>query len=182
MNPLRYRLSTPIAFVCLTLLVVTSVLATGEPEASKEPAVTPATARAAIDEMYKAWGRARVAVDKKTLDSIMAPDFYVSLYGKRLSRDKFLSDITQNRPEVHLTRFDTEILTLRKTEAEWTAVISEKIEVTFTGPDGKTKKICSLWVTRDGWRKDGDKWFVTYSEAIGNERWEPGTTPPISNW
>jgi hypothetical protein len=99
-----------------------------------------------------------------------------------LSREKFLHDISQDRPGYRLTRFDTEILTVRKTEKDWTVVISEKLEVTVAGSDGQKQKVCSLWVTRDGWRNEGDKWLVTSSEAIGHENWAPGITPPIKGW
>ena len=61
-------------------------------------------------------------------------------------------------------------------------VIAEKIEVTILGSGGETRKACSFWVTRDGWRKEGEKWLVTFSEAIGHENWGPGATPPIKGW
>jgi len=183
MKSLRYCFPDLSAGFCLlALILAASVLAADEPEAPKEGALTPAAARSEIEAMYKTWGRARVELDNKTLDSIMAPDFYVSLYGKRLSREKFLSDISQERPGSRLTRFDTEILTVRKTEKDWTVVISEKLEVAIVGSDGETDKAYSHWVTRDGWRKEGGKWLVTFSEAIGHENWGPGATPPIKGW
>jgi hypothetical protein len=151
-------------------------------QAPKPDELTPVAARAEIKAMYDQWGRARVELDKETLDSILAPDFYVSLYGRKLTRETFLSDISRKRPGTRLTRFDANILTVQKTETDWTVVISEKLEVTMDGPDGRAQKACSFWVTRDGWRKEGDKWLVTFSEAIGHENWAPGTTPPIQGW
>lgn len=171
-----------LAVSSLVLLPAACAFARDEPQSPEAGALTPTAARAAIDEMYQAWGRGRVALDTKTLDAIMAPDFYVLLYGKRLSRDKFLHDITQKRAGARLTRFDTDILTVQRTGQEWTVVISEKLEYTKSGAEGETKKAHSFWVTRDGWRYDGQKWLVTYSEAIGHESWKPGTRPAIRDW
>ncbi len=183
MKSLRYCFPALAAALCLSpFLLAASVLAVNQLETPKQDELTPAAARAAIDATYTKWGRARVELDKETLDSIMAPDFYVSLYGRKLSREKFLSDISQERPGSRLTRFDTDILTVRKTEKDRTVVISEKLEITMVGSDGETHKAYSFWVTRDGWRKDGEKWLVTFSEAIGHENWKPGTKPPIRDW
>lgn len=183
MKSLRYCFPPLAAAFCLLpLLLAASVLAANLLQAPKQDELTPATARAAIDAMYKTWGRARVELDRETMDSILAPDFYVSLYGRRLSREKFLSDISQERSGFRLTRFDTDILTVQETEKDWTVVISEKLEVTILGSDGEKHKACSLWVTRDGWHNEGGKWLVTFSEAIGHENWEPGTKPPIRDW
>ncbi len=128
------------------------------------------------------WGRARVELDKKTMDSILAPDFYVSLYGHKISREKFISVLSQKRSGSRLTRFDTDILTVKKTEKDWTVLIAERLEFTILGSEGETTKAYTFWVTRDGWRKEGEKWLVTFSEAIGHENWEPGTKPPIRDW
>ncbi|MFH1416918.1 MAG: hypothetical protein ABII12_01335 [Planctomycetota bacterium] len=183
MKPLRHPpLGFAAAFCLLPLLLIGPVLVANEPPTPKQRELTPAAARAAISARYEAWGRARVELDKKTMDSMLAPDFYVSLYGRRLSRDQFISDISEPRSGTHLTRFDTEILTVKKTEEGWTLVIAEKLERMIAGPDGKPAKVCSFWVTRDGWRQEGEKWLVTFSEAIGHENWEPGTTPPIKGW
>jgi hypothetical protein len=159
-----------------------SALVQDQSETPTQAEPTLADARAAIRAAYVRWGRARVELDKETLDSILAPDFYVSLYGRKISREEFLSAISRERSDRRLTRFDVEVLTVRKTEQGWTTVIAEKIEVTMVGPDGETQKQCSLWVTRDGFRKDGANWLVTFSEAIGHEDWEPGKTPPIRDW
>lgn len=169
--------------VCLSpFLFAASALVTARAQAPKGDELTAVDARAAINAAYERWGRARVEYNKKTFDSMLAPDFYVSLYGQTISREKFISDISQERPGSRLTRFDTEILTVRKTGKDWTVVIAEKLEITIVGSDGKERKACSLWVTRDGWRKEGPKWLVTFSEAIGHENWAPGTRPPIVGW
>jgi hypothetical protein len=165
-----------------SLILITCHALLADDQVAEQSELTPAVAREAIDTTYKKWGRARVDLDKEVMNSILAPDFYVLLYGRRMSREEFLSQISQERPGARLTRFDTEVLTVRKSDDGWTAVISERLEVTLSGADGKTQKMCSLWITRDGWRKNGDRWVVTFSEAIGHENWPPGTTPPIRNW
>lgn len=172
-----------IAFLSvLPLLLIGPRLLADETKTPDGDELTPAAARTAIDEMYKRWGRARIGLDTKEMETILAPDFYVSLYGQKISREKFIHDISQKRADVRLTRFDTDILTVRRTENEWTVVISEKIELTSAGSATASHKVCSHWVTRDGWRKTGDKWQATFSEAIGHENWPPNTTPPVKGW
>jgi len=73
-------------------------------------------------------------------------------------------------------------LTLQEDGDDWTVVISEKLEVDFVDEHGKAQKGYSFWITRDGCRKTGDRWQVTYSEAIGYEKWRPGTRPPFRDW
>ena len=153
-----------------------------KPAESKKAEVTAADARAGIVAAYERWGRARVALDRATLDSIMAADFYVSLYGQKLTREKFLSDITKKGVHSHLTRFDTEVLTVRKTGRTWSVVISEKLEFAADDREGGKHKVCCMWVTRDTWRNQDGKWLVTSSEAIGHENWAPDTKPPFNNW
>jgi len=183
MKSLRYCLfALTVAVWVQPFFPVVSALAADQPQMPKQDELTFEAAREAIDAMYKKWGRGRVEYDRETLDSMLSPDFYVSLYGRTIPREKFLSDISQERARARLTRFDVDILTVTQTEKDWTVVIAEKIEVTITGADGETKKMCSLWVTRDGWRQDGEKWLVTFSEAIGHENWKPGTKPPIRDW
>ena len=183
MNSLRYSPRGLAAILCLLpLLMAASALVVNQLDPPKRDELTPRTARAAISARYDAWGRARVELDKKTMDSILAPDFYVSLYGQKLTREKFISDVSTKRPGSRLSRFDTEILTVRENETEWTVVIAEKLEFTILGSDGEATKGYSFWVTRDGWRKDGKKWLITFSEAIGHENWKPGSKPPIKGW
>jgi len=169
-------------FLAAVFCLLPLFLVASEPAGETPAAETPASARAAIEAKYDVWGRARVALDKKTLDSILAPDFYVLLYGQKISREKFLGDITREREGASLTRFDADVLTVRQSETGWTAVITEKLELAVITSEGETEKVCSLWITRDGWRKEGDEWLVTFSEAIGHEYWEPGAAPPIAHW
>lgn len=150
--------------------------------APKSAELTLADARAPIGATYVRWGRARVGIDRKALDVILAPDFYVSMYGRKISRDTFLNEISTEFPDRRLTRFDVDVLTVRKTDWGWTAVIAEKIEYSISGSSGEKQKQCGYWVTRDGFSHEGDKWLITFSEVIGHERWAPGETLPIEDW
>jgi hypothetical protein len=183
MKLLRYSRIGIVVIVCLSpLLLPASSLVANQLQAPKQEELTAAAARAEIESMYDAWGRARVELDREKMESILAPDFYVLLYGQKISREQFISDISRESPGSRLTRFDTEILTVQKTEKGWTVVIAEKLEVAILGSGGKEQKLCSLWVTRDGWRKEGPKWLVTFSEAIGHEGWGPDVKTPIKDW
>lgn len=183
MISLRISRPGPVAILCLLLcLTGASSLVANHPPVQKKSETTPAAARAAIEKTYDAWGRARVELDRETMDSILAPDFYVLLDGRKISREKFIGDISRERMGSRLTRFDADVLTVQKTEEGWTAVITEKLEISIMGSGGETQKGYSFWITRDGWRKQGDKWLVTFSEAIGYENWKPGSKPPIKGW
>lgn len=172
-----------VAFLALPpLLVAASAFMQDQPGPPKSAELTLAGARSAIGKTYVRWGRARVSIDKKELESILAPEFYVSLYGEKLSRKKFLNEISTEFRGRRLTRFDVDILTVRKTDWGWTAVIAEKIEQTISGSGGEPKKRCSYWVTRDGFSHEGEKLLITFSEVIGHESWVPGETPPIEDW
>ncbi len=164
------------------LVLAASAIVAKQAEPAKQEELTLTAARAAIGEGSKRWSRAREEYDKEAMEALLAPEFYVSLYGKKIDREKFISDCSTQRPGVRLTRFETEILTVRKSEKDWTVVIAEKVEFTMPGSDGKSTKGYSYWVTRDGWRQEGEKWLCTYSEAIGHENWRTGGKPPISGW
>jgi len=160
--------------------IVLLVAVTGAPaQSGREPGS--ASVRAELAEMYAIWGRARVEVDRPTLEALLGPDFRLLLDGKTSSRTEFLDQVTQTG-SVRLTRFDVEILTLKRTGATWTAVIAEKLEWELRDPDGAPRKICDLWVTRDVCSKEGEGWRFHSSEAIGNENWPPGVTPPVRTW
>ncbi len=63
------------------------------------------------------------------------------------------------------------------------AAIAEELEVSIAGSNGAAEQtLYSYWVTRDGFRQQGDEWLVTSSEAIGHENWEPGKVPPMDGW
>ena len=140
----------------------------------------PSKARDGIRAMYAEWGRARIVFDKEVVERILAPEFYVLLDGEKIARDRFVAMVTQKgRGPAQLTRFDVEILTVQRAKDGWTLVIGEKLEYEIPGGE---EKVYSYWVTRDGCRKEGEKWVVTYSEAIGHETWRSGSKPPIEGW
>jgi len=138
--------------------------------------------RAQIEAMYEEWGRARVHVDRVTIEKILHQEFFVLLDGKELTRAEFIDEVTRDGRKSALSRFDAQVLTLQENDKDWTVVISEKVEYDVIDADGVTRKIYSFWITRDGCRKTGSQWQVTYSEAIGYETWRSGTKPPFSDW
>jgi hypothetical protein len=165
------------------LLFVVVAGASGSPAEQRAGAAQDrqAQARKELAEMYAIWGRARVEVDRPTLEALLAPDFQLLLDGKTSTREQFLDMVT--RPGgARLLRFDVEILTLRRTGTTWTAVIAEKLEWQLASADGQPKEICDLWVTRDVCSQEGEEWQFHSSEAIGNENWPPGMKPPVGRW
>ena len=141
-----------------------------------------ADARKGIEAAYRIWSKARTDYDRTTLEKSVTPDFYVQIGKERLSKQLFLDQVLQKSNTSRLTRFETDVMTVQKVGDVWVAVITEKLETELTGPDGKKFKIASFWITRDGWKKEGDRYLATYSEAIGWERWGAGETPPIKGW
>lgn len=167
-----------IQFACfgiIILLIMTAVQPlSGEQESSGLSAVE---ARKIIADGNREWGKARVELDKKAFEKMLAPDFYVQLPGRKLTRQEFINIISAQMPGVKLTRFDATVLTVQRAEDSWVAIIHEKLEM--ESPQGK---IYSLWITRDGWKKVDDRWVITFSEAIGSERWLGGEKPPFQDW
>lgn len=158
------------------MLLMTSALKLADIE--DEPSMISAKkARQIIAQGNIRWGKARVEFDKGTFDSMLAPDFYVQLPNRKLTRQQFINAISQSRPEARLVRFDASVLTVQKTADGWVAIIHEKLE--HETPKGK---IYSLWITRDGWRMKDHQWLITFSEAIGFERWANGKKPPFPDW
>ena len=159
------------------LLSATAALSRGQ----ETPRLTPAEARRIIADGNVAWGKARVALDQAAFQKMLAPDFYVQLPDQKMTRQQFLDRISSNPPGARLTRFDASVLTVSPspTSDGWVALIQEKLE--YERADGKGKAY-ALWITRDGWKKVGDQWVVTFSEALGNEFWRDGATPPFKDW
>ena len=139
--------------------------------------ITVTEARKIIAEGNIKWGKARVDFDKKTFEEMLSPDFYVIIGERKISRQEFIDGISFQPPGGKLLRFDATVLTVQQTPEGWVAIIHEKIE--RETPAGK---IYSLWITKDGWKKEGDKWLITFSEALGNESWRDGSKPPFRDW
>lgn len=148
--------------------------------AAADTGLSLAAARRIIAAGNVTWGRIRVAYDRAAADTMLAPDFWVQIRDRRMTRAEFLDAVTQ-RGRVRLVRFDASVLTVRRTGDGWVALILEKLEHEGTGPDGRPVRAASLWVTRDGWRQEGARWVVTFSEAIEWEQWI-GERPPLADW
>ena len=159
--------------IAVFLLLSTSLLG------QASPAVSRAEARKIIVDLNREWGKARVAFDKPTFERMLAPDFYVQLPDQKLTRREFIDEISAPPRGGKLTRFDVTVFTVEPSGDAWVAVIEEKLE--FARAEGKGT-VYSLWVTRDRWKKFGDRWMALSSEAIGNESWRDGVKPPFRDW
>jgi len=171
------RLTRTLALVALLVSV-----AAARARRPAQDALSPAAAREELRAMYAVWGRARVDVDRETLEALLAPDFRLVVDGKTSSGAEFLDVVTAATPGVRLARFDVELLTLQPTGKGWTAVIAEKLEWETKGADGKPQRTSNLWVTRDACAKEGGEWRFHSSEALGVESWAPGVKPPLAAW
>jgi len=165
-------------FTCLAIIAVLFVAAATPLSIGQDnKQITAAEARKIIAEGNRQWGKARVEFDKETFEKMLAPEFYVQLPNRKLSRKQFINVISYQQPGVKLSRFDATVLTVSRAADGWVAVIHEKLEL-----ETATGKIYSLWITRDGWKKVDNQWFITFSEAIGSEDWRGGEKPPFSDW
>ena len=162
-------------FISIAMLFFSSARSVcGLQDASR---VTLAEARKAIAGGNRRWGKARVEFDRKTFESMLAPEFYVKLDNQRHTRQQFIDMISVQTQGVRLVRFDMQVLTVSPADEGWVAVIQEKIELETTGG-----RVYSLWITRDGWKHVDNRWIITFSEAIGSENWFGGEKPPFEDW
>ena len=149
-----------------------AVIVTAAAWAQSAPAVSSAEARKAI--------QARVAMDKNTIERMLAPDLYVQTPDRKLTRQEFIDAIFSH--PYTLTRFDATVLTVEPRGNDWAAVILEKLEGEIKDKDGKTSKVYIMGVARDGWgQRNDNQWTVLFSEELGG----PQTSeeiPPIANW
>jgi len=160
-----------------TLLAVIVTAAAGTQSA---PAVSSAEARKAIQAGYVEWDKARVAMDKNTIERMLAPDLYVQTPNRKLTRQEFIDGIFSS-PNT-LTRFDATVLTVEPRGNDWAALVLEKLEAETKDNNGKTSKIYVMGVARDGWGKLNDnQWTLLWSEQLGQQRWKE-ERPPIANW
>jgi hypothetical protein len=120
-------------------------------------------------------------MDKNTFERMLAPDMYVQVPDRKLTRQEFIDTISSLPLGVTLIRFDSSVLTVEPRGNDWAALILEKIEVEIKDTHGKTSKGYIMAVTRDGWRKLNDnQWTILFSEQLGQERWQE--IPPVANW
>ncbi len=156
-----------------------AVIVTSTAGAQSAPAVSSAEGRKAIQAGYAEWDKARVAMDKNTIERMLAPDLYVQTPDRKLTRQEFI-DALFSRPYT-LIRFDVTVLTVEPRGNDWAAVVLEKLEGEIKDKDGKTSKIYVMGVARDGWGKLNDnQWTLLWSEQLGHQRWQE--SPPIANW
>jgi hypothetical protein len=142
-------------------------------------AVSSAEARKAIQAGYVECDKARVRMDKNTIERMLAPDLYVQTPDRKLTRQEVI-DAILSRPYT-LTRFDATVLTVEPRGNDWAAVVVEKLEGEIKDKNGKTSKIYVMGVARDGWGKLNDnQWTLLFSEQLVQQRWQE--SPPIANW
>ena len=172
----------PSAARALSLLLILTA-STGSATSNNSNEQTPATARKAIESMYQSWSKARVAMDRGRLESMLGPEFRVVIGDETLDTAQFLDEVTAGKDGAKLDRFDVRVLSVQRDGDAWVAVIEEKVEFVLKTQDGsRPKRTYSLWVTRDGFRQEGGKWLFTHSEAMGWETWRDGRKPPFEDW
>ena len=171
---MKSRLATSIrsSFLCMNLSgripvsTLLAVIVTAAAWAQSAPAVSSAEARKAIQAGYVEWDKARVAMDKNTIERMLAPDLYVQTPDRKLTRQEFI-DAIFSRPYA-LTRFDATVLTVEPRGNDWAALVLEKLEGEIKDNSGKTSKIYVMGVARDGWGKLNDnQWTFLWSEQLG---------------
>jgi hypothetical protein len=167
---------TSIAFACLL-----SALPNFPSQTQEDSPSVRAQVRKEITDAYTVWGKARLSYDNGIYEKMLGPDFYAQLPQQKLTRIEFIDVVSKQNPNAKLKRFESQILSIGKTGDDWVAVITEKLEAEVKAADGKVGKVYNIWVTRDGWRKAGDRWTVTFTEAIGFEVWRD-TKPPLTGW
>ena len=164
----------------LLLFPMTAAVVLPEAQAGARPAdLNRAEARKIIVDLNRKWGKARVDRDRAALDGMLAPEFFVQLPEGKLTRGEFLDQITAPARGGKMTRFDVAVLTVEPDGDGWVAVIEEKLELL---PADGGARVYSLWITRDRWKRFGDRWMALSSEAVGAESWRDGAEPPMRNW
>jgi len=159
---------------------VLAVIVTATVGAQSAPAVSSTEARKAIQAGYVEWDKARVAMDKNTIERLLAPDLYVQTPDRKLTRQEFIDALFKS--SVTLKRFDATVLTVEPKGNDWAVVVLEKLEGEIKDTDGKTSKVYVVGVARDGWGILSDnQWTLLWSEQLGQQRWKD-ESPPIANW
>lgn len=164
------------------LLALFLALWSSTPLTRPRPPIQAAEVREELAAFGAEWDAARVAHDSAVFDRHLAPDFYVQLGATRMTRDEFIEEISAEKPNARLVRFDSELLTLTREQTAWTAIVLEKLEFETAGKDGTREKSYSLWVTKDRFLEDGERWLTLSSEALGWETWTRGQVPPFEDW
>src|SRR5260370_33880487 len=108
------------------------VIVTAAAGTQSAAAVSPAEARKAI--------QARVALDKNTIERMLAPGLYVQTPDRKLTRQEFI-DAIFSRPYT-LNRFYATVLTFGPRVNDWAALVLEKLDGELNANSGNTSKIC----------------------------------------
>ena len=111
-----------------------------------------AAIREQLTAVNKAWSAVRLTYDSAAANRMLTPDFFVLMYGQKISRADFITMVSKPQPGTKLVRFDNPILSIFKDpqKEEYTAAVMEKIEYERPRADGSgTDKMYSLWITRD---------------------------------
>ena len=144
--------------------------------------MNPAEARTAIQAGNVSWGMARIGYDRAAFERMLDPTFYVRLPDRTLTRREFIDLIATRPSRGGLIRFDATVLTVQKDRDSWIAIILERIERSRMGEGDTATTERVLAVTRDGWKREGDRWTVLFSELVGEERWPEDVNPPPREW
>lgn len=140
--------------------------------------------RAQLTAVNKAWSAVRLGFDSAAAEKLLTSDFHVDMYGRKVSRQEFITMVSTRQPGVRLVRFDNPVLSIFKdpSKEEYTAAVMEKIEYERPHEDGSgVDKMYSLWITRDTYRRVGSEWQIVSSEAISSQNWM-GRKPPFADW
>lgn len=154
------------------------------PNAKPPGAFDDTAIRSELTAVNKAWGAVRLGYDSLTAERMLTPDFFVQMYGQRISRQEFIHMVVTRREGAKLVRFDNPILSISKdpNKDEYTAAVMEKLETEVHRTDGGTDRMYSLWITRDTYRRVGSGWQIAASEAISSQTWGGGKKPPFADW
>src|SRR5947209_1789408 len=143
---LRMNLGRRILVSTLLAVIVTAAAGT-----QSAPATSSAEARKAI--------QARVALDKNTIERMLAPDLYLQTPDQEPTAQE-LVDAIFSHPYA-FTRFNATVLTVEPRGKEWVALVLEKLEGEIKGNGGKTSKIFVIAIAREGWgRLKDNKWTI----------------------
>jgi hypothetical protein len=83
---------------CISTFALLAVTTPASLVGQSSQTVSRAEARKAIQDGNIAWGKARVAIDKSAFEKMLAPDLYVQLSDRRLTRQQFIDRISSIRP------------------------------------------------------------------------------------
>jgi hypothetical protein len=166
------------AFAAL-FLVCTAPIAAGQ---AGGPEPGNAAMREIVVRWNAEWGRARVALDTATLERMLPANYTAAVGGATMSREEFMAVAKSPPPEIHLTRFDSRVLTIQPDSTGWIATIQEKLEFTRKSDDGTLDRRAALWIIKDRWEKVNGQWMPVFGEVVGNETWRNGARPPFADW